>query len=190
MATLQDFSLLQTYVHKHQKDYSFETPSKAFVYLCLDLILNLQDDEIEESITDGGMDRGIDAIYIDTSESIAHIHIFNFKYSSKFEKIKSYFPSNEIDKVISIVKQILDQDKNLKKQTNPDLYEKIKYIWGIFKDQNPKFTIYFCSNLENNFMPIEQQRLENELSKHTHFQIQYCNIHDFSKLLTSRGRKK
>ncbi len=84
MATLQDFSLIQTYVSKYQKDYKLLSIEKAFSYLCLDSILNLQQDEIEESITDGGMDRGIDNIYIDTSDSIATIHIFNLKYTTKF----------------------------------------------------------------------------------------------------------
>lgn len=85
MATLQDFSLIQTYVNKYQKDYNLSAPEKAFPFSCLELILSLQQDEIEESITEGGMDRGIDALYIDTSDSPATVHIFNLKYTSKFE---------------------------------------------------------------------------------------------------------
>lgn len=190
MATLQDFSLIQTYVSKYQKDYKLSSIEKAFSYLCLDSILNLQQDEIEESITDGGMDRGIDNIYIDTSDSIATIHIFNLKYTARFGKMKNNFPSSEIDKIINIIRQILDNDKKLQKETNPNLYQKIKDIWNIFEKQNPYFIIYLCSNLENNFVQAEQERFEREIKKYSNFQIQYQNINNFVTLLTYKGIKK
>jgi hypothetical protein len=190
MATLQDFSLIQTYVNKYQKDYGLSSIEKAFSYLCLDSILNLQQDEIEESITDGGMDRGIDNIYIDTSDSIATIHIFNLKYTTKFGKMKNNFPSSEIDKIISILRQILDNDKKLQKETNPNLYQKIKDIWSIFEKQNPNFIIYLCSNLENNLIDAEQARFEREIKKYSNFQVQYHNINNFVTLLTYKGIKK
>jgi len=190
MATLQDFSLIQTYVSKYQKDYKLSSIEKAFSYLCLDSILNLQQDEIEESITDGGMDRGIDNIYIDTSDSIATVHIFNLKYTAKFGKMKNNFPSSEIDKIINIIRQILDNDKKLQKETNPNLYQKIKDIWNIFEKQNPNFIIYLCSNLENNFIPAEQERFEREIKKYNNFQVQYHNINNFVRLLTYKGIKK
>lgn len=191
MATLQDFSLIQTYVSKYQKDYKLSGSEKAFSYLCLDLILNLQQDEIEESFTDGGMDRGIDSIYIDTSsDSISTVHIFNFKYTNKFGKTKNNFPSSEIDKIVNVIRQILDKDKKLQKETNPNLYEKIKDIWNIFDRQNPNFIIYICSNLENNFIQTEQERFEREIKKYSNFEVQYHNINDFVKLLTYKGTKK
>ncbi|MDD5454821.1 MAG: AIPR family protein [Candidatus Ratteibacteria bacterium] len=190
MATLSDFSLIQTYVTKYQKDYKLPKPEKAFLYLCLDLIFNLQEDEIEESLTDGGLDRGIDSIYIDTSLEPAKIHIFNFKYAKKYEKVKNNFPSSEIDKILNTVRQILDKDKNLKNETNPKLYGKIQYIWNLFDTQTPNFTIYLCSNLEKNLIESEQKRFEKEIGKYITFDIKYHNINDFVKLLTEKGRKK
>jgi hypothetical protein len=70
--SLQDFSLIRTYVDKFRSDNSLQTASLGFSFFILDLILNLQTDEIEDSLTDSfylqsksrdsGHDRGIDAI--------------------------------------------------------------------------------------------------------------------------------
>lgn len=190
MATLQDFSLIKTYVECYKKDYQLNSIVKAFSYLCLDFILSLQQDEMEEALTEGEMDRGIDAVYIDESSSVATIHIFNFKYTEKFTKIKNNFPSNEVDKILTIIKQILDKDKNLKKQVNPMLFEKVANIWKIFESQNPHFVIYLCSNLENNLIQSESSRFEREINKYNNFQVRYFNINNLVNLLTDKGRKK
>ncbi|MBI4722848.1 MAG: AIPR family protein [Candidatus Stahlbacteria bacterium] len=190
MATLQDFSLIKTYVSQFQKDYDLVKPSKAFIYFCLDMILNLQQDEIEESITDKGADRGIDAIYIDENSSIAKIHIFNCKYAYEYDGIKKNFPSNEIDKITNIIGQILDKDSQLEKEVNPLLYEQIKNIWRIFETQNPEFTVYLCSNFEYNLTISEEGRFKREIGKYTNFTIKYYNMNDFVNFLTSKGRKK
>lgn len=190
MATLQDFSLIKTYVDRYMADYNTKKSSFSFLYLCLDLLLSLQPDEMDESQTEGGADRGIDAVYIDESDSMAKIHIFNCKYTEKFEKIKNAFPSNEIDKLLGIIRQIMDKDIKLKKEINPRLYEKVKNIWNIFDTQNPKFIIYLCSNLENNLISTEQERFEREIAKYSNFQIKYFNIANLVDLLSHRGLRK
>jgi hypothetical protein len=94
--SLQDFSLIKSHVEKIDEERNLEAPPLAFQFFALDLILNLQEDEIDNAITDTaylaaldkekGHDRGIDALFIDESESPATIHFFNFKYTNKFDK--------------------------------------------------------------------------------------------------------
>ena len=50
--SLQDFSLVKTTLEKYQKDSGLTELSNNFYFLILNLVLGLQDDEVEESITD------------------------------------------------------------------------------------------------------------------------------------------
>ncbi len=190
MGTLQDFSLIKTSVDQYQKEYKLKVSSHAFLHLCLELLLNLQPDEIEESKTEGSADRGIDAIYIDESNSVARIHIFNNKYAKDYDKTKRNFPSNEVDKIINIVDEILGKNPKLKEEVNPRLYEKIKHIWSIFESQNPEFAIYLCSNYQENLTATEQRRFEMAIGKHSYFNYKYYKMDDLANLLAHRGSRK
>src|SRR3989344_2272030 len=103
---IQDFSTVDTSLQKIKEDFNLKDKISAFYYYVLDLLLSLQEDEIKESITDTyflaqsgeytGHDRGIDALYIEQTDTKNKIHLFNFKYVETFEKTKSHFPANEI----------------------------------------------------------------------------------------------
>lgn len=105
--TLQDYSLVRTKTEKKQQDHGCKDLSSAFYFVVIDLILGLQDDEIQDSITDSnflrvsgqasGHDRGIDALYIDEVSTPPIINMFNFKYAETFDKAKNNnLPSIEI----------------------------------------------------------------------------------------------
>ncbi len=64
MANLNTFSMLKNKVMKYRSDYKLKSYSQAFTWLCLDTLFNMNVDEIEESITEGPMDGGIDALYL------------------------------------------------------------------------------------------------------------------------------
>lgn len=65
VATLLDWSQVRSGVEAFRKSLNFSDDGKAFQYFSISKILKIDDDEIRTSITDGGDDRGIDAIYID-----------------------------------------------------------------------------------------------------------------------------
>ena len=196
-ASLQDFSLLMTNVDKISKEKNIDKPS-AFMQLSLDLLLDLQDDEIDDAITDNnylkirnkmsGHDRGIDAIYIDETQAPTIINIFNFKFTEKFEKIESNFPSNEIDKIISFLDDVLKQDEKIKENVNTLLFEKIKEIWTIYQTQIPVIRIHICSNLNNVFESNEKERFERDLKNFSNITYQYTTIKDLVKYLTKKNR--
>lgn len=182
--SIQDFSLVNSYVNKCTQDFNVKSNSNGFYFFLLDLILNLQEDEIRDSITDSyylqttkqtkGHDRGIDAIYIDTNEDIPIIHFFNCKYTNNFEKCKnSNFPSSEIDKILSFINCLMAEDTNLKNEINNILYNKVEEIWEIFKNHNPKFVFHLCANMYNGLEASEKTRFEREIHKNSHFTIQY-----------------
>ncbi len=78
-----------------------DSEQKAFPILMVAALLDVSDEEAEDSITDGSKDRGVDAIYVDDRDGANSIHVFQFKYVSSFENTKKNFPSGEIDKLVS-----------------------------------------------------------------------------------------
>jgi len=198
MFSLQDFSLIHSSVVKITNELELKTNSNGFYHLLLNLVLGLQDDDIRDSITDNhylmstkkiaGHDRGIDAIYIDDTDSTTTIHFFNCKYTDDFEKTKNNYPANEIDKIISFLTAIMQNDSKLKSDVNPILGIKIDEIWNIFKTQNPKFVFHICSNYYKEFEKKEKERFEREINKFSNFKVEYQLMNDLVSLLTRKDK--
>jgi hypothetical protein len=201
MPSLQDFSLIKTNVQKYSNDFQLSTPSSAFSYFALNLILGLQDDEIEDAITDGyqlkemgkstGHDRGIDALYIDYEdvEGKAKIHFFNFKYTEQFQKTKNNFPSGEIDKIVGFINDLMSQEESIKDTVNPILYARVGEIWKIFDDANPNFEIHLCANHYPGLDKLEKERFERAIDRHSNFVIKYHLIEDLVNLIQKRSKR-
>lgn len=198
MPSLQDFSLIRSHVERYERDFD-QTTSNAFYYFVLDILLGLQYDEIQDSITDTnyltknsqvkGHDRGIDAIYIDSTDVKSTIHIFNCKYTSSFDNTSNHFPSGEIDKILNFLADLLAQDPHIQDTINPVLYGKVKEIWQLFEKENPNFVIHLCSNFYQGLVLDEKERFERGINRHSNFEIQYNLMDDFVMLVTRRGKK-
>lgn len=195
---LQDFSTVDTSIQRIKNDFNLKSKTSAFYFYVLDLLLNLQEDEIKESITDtcylsesgecSGHDRGMDAVYIEQTETKNKIHLFNFKYADIFEKTKSHFPATEIDKILMFINALLSQDKDYATTVNPALASKIEVIWDIFKTETPNFVIHICSNRYFPFEKQEKDRFEREIRRHTGFEVEYHMMPELVNLLTKKGK--
>lgn len=195
---IQDFSTIDTCLTKIKNDLNLKSKPSAFYYYVLDLLLNLQEDEIKESITDtyflsesneeSGHDRGIDAIYIEQTETKNKIHLFNFKYSTTFKKTQSNFSANEIEKIMGFLNALMTQDYEYTENINPILKSKMLAIWDIFKTENPDFVIHICSNQYYPFEKTEKERFEREVHKNSNFKIEYHLMSELVNLLTKKGK--
>ena len=190
MLSLQDFSLVKTKVNRIKNDFSFEKSSDAFYVLAIGREADLQDDELIDTITDnsflrskgepGGHDRGIDAIYIDYDKSNPIVHLFNCKYTEKFEASRDgNFPSNEIDKICGYFRAVMNKDTETLADSNTALNEKTEEIWTLFDEYNPEFYIHLCSNLSGKLQSDERKRLERELSHYSNISIFEHDIYDY-----------
>ncbi|MFA4910031.1 MAG: AIPR family protein [Desulfobacteria bacterium] len=184
MTNLVTFSTINEKVKKYLEDYSLDDMSTAFEWLALETILNLNEDEIEDAITDGAMDGGIDAIHIAGRD----VHIFNFKYTEIFENTKNNFPETETDKILVTMAGIYG--KSLKKDdVNELLWEKVNEIWDLFDKGTPNFKYYLCSNKEK---PIEhaKRKFEQNLDKYKYVEYHYYDQEDIvSRILEKKYRK-
>ena len=192
----QDFSLIHQAVQRVKQDLNLSHDSNAFYFVALSLLLDLQDDEIDSSVTDNfyqsskgrspGKDRGIDAIYVDSGSDRSVVHFFSAKYASSFDKTEEFVPSNEIDKVESFLAALMSKDPDLVKDVNAALVAKVKEIWDEIEHHNPTFVVHICTNKTEVFEPNEQARFEKMLSKYSSFTPQY---HTQSVLADRMARK-
>ena len=83
-ATLLDWSQVKSSVTEFNNSLGFADESRAFQFFAISKILKIDDDEIHSAITDGGDDRGIDAVFIDSRSERRTIHFFQFDQSNSF----------------------------------------------------------------------------------------------------------
>src|ERR1700678_1374558 len=82
--------------------------SAAFVLLCIKTVLDLDDDEAFECLTDGGQDAGIDGIHVgDVEDGEFVVTLFQGKYKRDLEGQAAY-PTNAVEKIVLSVRALFD----------------------------------------------------------------------------------
>lgn len=140
------------------KPESFNT-----IYTWLSLFLNINEQQIEKSITDWSNDYSIDAIYIPNNDSIyKNIVIFDFKWNSSldYEDIKKF--------IWYVEKYVLDWN-DLPREWNKELLERLKELHK-YINENPNIKmdiIIYRETLDNKSQIIaEENRLQYLKSKY------------------------
>lgn len=181
--TLLDWSQVRTGVQAFQRSLNLDNEARAFQYFALSKILKIDDDEIRTAITDGGDDRGIDAVYIDGRPERRVIHLFQFKHVSSFEKVSSSFPSNEIDKIQSFLDCCLRKDMSLQKTCNALLWNKVQDIWEALEEAVFSIHIHLCNNATG-LIESHAARFEEALRQYQHAIIMQHDLIWFSRHLS------
>lgn len=175
MANLLDWNTLGHKVKAYLDPLNgIDIEQRAFPILMVASLLGVSDEEAEDSITDGSLDRGVDAVFIDDRDGRNSIHVFQFKYVDTFENTKKNFPSGEIDKLVSFFDDLLDLNKSLESSCNPILWNKVKEMWIALDKPKPSIEVHFCGNT----LPMlerEKERANISLGK-----FKYFNIHHHS----------
>lgn len=169
---LQDLSLIRNQIKKVGED-KLDLPHKFMIFSLMQ-ILDITEDDAIDAITDTsflsaieestGHDRGIDAVFIDEDNGPT-IHLFNFKYTDKLEKLNSNFPSGETDKIVSFLGKVLSKEEALKEQVNQALFAKIEDIWSLFDSTSAAFVIHLCTNQFKGLTDEEERRFNSDLSR-------------------------
>lgn len=192
--TIQDFSVIKTRLNKIKEDLNLQELTDAFYIMAIGAECDLQDTEIRDCITDnsflvknssnGGHDRGIDAIYIENNSENngTKVHLFNCKCAATFEQAKKSFPSSEIEKIVTYIDNLMDRNENWIENANSILKEKTKEIWDLFDNGYPEFYIHICSNLEKGMDKNEFDRMQKSLSKYSDIKILQHNIDHYVKI--------
>jgi len=146
MANMFDWTSLEYKIKKTKEEFDDLNRSNSLTAVAVSAILDIDIDEAVDSITDGGNDRGVDALYIDDTDGNNNIHIFQCKCVNTFSKSKNNFPSSEIDKVISFVNDLTGDDTETLNNVNALLKVKIFDALKILKESNAEITVHFVGN--------------------------------------------
>ena len=188
MSTLLDWNALELKIKAHianaDEDIDEQT---ALTHIVLEYVLSIDPEEVEDAITDGSHDRGIDAVYVDSRDGQNTIHIFQLKYVTTFDRAKKNFPSAEIDKLISFCADVLEERANLKKTCNSLLWAKVDEIWDALKRPDPSFVVHTAGNLLA-LVPPERRRLEEALAKYRSFIVREHTLQTVVELFRDRKR--
>lgn len=182
MATLIDWSEVHAEVSAALSQHGYANQSQGLAHVVLRALFGLTAAEIDDAITDGPNDRGIDAVVIQDTESPATVHLFQFKYVDRFERSDSNFPSGEADKVLSFIADLLRRDSALKESCNPLLWGKVAEIWDLFEAGPPRFEIHFVGN-QAPMVSTHQERLTSALAQYRHFSTRHTDLAALASLL-------
>lgn len=181
----QDFHLLKQRQESilQQERISNICESLIFLFLCHKFAA--EDDAIQEAMTDGGNDLGIDAVYIDYRPPEPAIHIVQSKQYNSEPKSRNPFKVSGLDKMTKFFDVLKNRDLALDKIANFKLAEKIREIRDLMdQDYFPDFHIWLMSN---GAPPIDheiettKQRLENDNVK-----VRDFHLTDFVNLCISK----
>jgi hypothetical protein len=181
--TLLDWSQVRTGIQAFKRSLDLDNEARAFLYFGLSKILKIDDDEIRTAITDGGDDRGIDAVYIDSRPERRVIHLFQFKHVASFDKVGSSFPSNEIDKIQSFLECFLRKDASLEKTCNPLLWNKVQDLWEALEEAVYSIHIHLCNNATG-LIQSHTARFEEALRPYQHAVLTQHDLIWFSRHLS------
>ncbi|MBE9059517.1 AIPR family protein [cf. Phormidesmis sp. LEGE 11477] len=125
---------------------SVKVKSVAFVYLCVQTILDLEHAEAFDCLTEGGGDFGVDAIHISEEyDGEFTVSLFQAKYKKNLEG-DSNFPENGIKALINAINYLFDPSAQLE-YTNRRLLTKVEEARSLIRDGYiPQVRAIACNN--------------------------------------------
>ncbi|MDF1680928.1 AIPR family protein [Ponticaulis sp.] len=166
-----------------------DTRSKALSIVFVEAYLEVDVEDAIDAITDGGNDRGCDALFIDDSDSRNDIHIIQTKCVQNFENSKKNFPSNEIDKVVSFVSDLLSEDMDAFAGVNAQLRRKIHDALVTLERPNAKIYVHFVGNTAP-IISSEISRARAVFSRYNSVNLEMHDLEDLSDFFITKQQPK
>ena len=129
----------------HIKDEG-KIKSLAFVYLCVKTILDLEEDDAFDCLTEGGGDFGVDAMHISEEyDGEFIVSLFQAKYKNKLAG-DSNFPQEGIESLINAIQYLFNPAAKLE-HINQRLLAKVEEARSLIRDGYiPQVRALACNN--------------------------------------------
>ncbi len=120
--------------------------SLAFVYLCVKTVLDLEDDDVFDCLTEGGGDFGVDAMHISEEyDGEFTVSLFQAKYKNDLEG-NANFPESGIESLINAIKYLFNPTAKLE-HINQRLLAKVEEARSLIRDGYiPQVRALACNN--------------------------------------------
>ena len=180
-ANIHDFNLLDSHLDNTMEDFEITSKPLAFIYFVLGRKFGLDEFlEIDEFVTDGSYDCGIDAFFFD--EENAHFHFFSFKYATDFEKTRRNFEENETHKLTRFFTDLFDLNIDPFRKANSKIQNMVK----LFHEKIEKKEIETYSlHLVSNKLPLQEdqeKRFSEELKRDFHICLSWIGLKQLTDL--------
>lgn len=158
--------------------------SKAFLLLGVSAYLDIDIEEAEQYITDGGNDGGFDAAYIvEAQDSQLNVVLFQSKYSRKLDG-DSNFPANAVEKAVNTVKNIFDPSASI--VLNEKSREKVEEIRSFILDGYIPYVTFVMLNNGLIWNQDAQNHIDNAFGQQKQVQFEHFNHKDIIQYI-NRG---
>ncbi|HSO00587.1 MAG TPA: AIPR family protein [Candidatus Nanopelagicales bacterium] len=119
--------------------------SSAFLLLCIKTVLDLDEEEAFERLTDGSGDADVDGLDVgDLRDGEFVVTLFQGKYRRDLSG-QSGFPANSVKKIVGTVGALFDPDKPL--TLGAELRPKVEELRSLVRDGNiPLVRVVLCNN--------------------------------------------
>jgi hypothetical protein len=188
---LLQFRTVNSAVKKYMSENSIEKQHLAFLGLVLSEYLGLNEAEIEDSIIEGSLDGGIDAIYIKDEEERPIVYLVQSKFYNpeKDNKFDRSFEGVALTKMKEAIDDFIFGKRTNKAYQNKNLQNKLKDITQL---ENPKYKVLFCSNSDHPAL-LSKKQFEDfleERDKNNFFEVIYLHLTELSSIFAPFQKKK
>lgn len=179
MATFQDFSLIKKEAETIKKENKLDTISQAFIYAVLEK--NIFNVELEDCITDGTKDYGIDAYYID--EENKRINVYQFKYIETYGKTRKSIKEKEINNMMATIDAIWNKNDTFLSDVNYRVKEAIKEIQKALGNGYTDTKIFFVTNFREPVNKTNKNRYCKTFLNKFRAHLEFCGMDEVCQLI-------
>lgn len=185
-----DWNILEERIQAMKNSHDdIDTRSKALIVVYLSTMMNITVEDAVDAMTDGGNDRGVDAVYIDNRDSRNDIHFVQAKCVSKFENSRKNFPGTSVDKIVTFVADILNEDRKSLGNSSPTVSSKIADVLETQRHFNAALTIHFIGNLSP-LVSHELDRIRSVIRRYRSVQFVMHDLDSLSEMFLVRSVRK
>ncbi|WP_424988235.1 AIPR family protein [Microbulbifer sp. S227A] len=186
--TQMDWDIVGARVSDAVSRHSFPTNSIGFLSVVLEQLFPSIQDQLQEAITDGSDDRGIDAVHIVENETSAEVFLFQSKYREHQKSCSKTINDSEVLKVSLFLNELFEKADSLANCNNFRLNEAVNRIWQLHEDGKIcRYRVIFCSNGQS-FSESASKIAASVTSSHPQVSFEFYGVNDVMRGFASEGR--
>lgn len=183
-----DWDIIDARVMKACDRHKFQKRTVGFLAIVIDQVFPGHEDQLQEIITDGPDDKGVDAIHIVEGESSAEVFIFQSKYRESHGTCHKTINDAEVLKIGLFLNELFDKSDSLAGSGNFQLQEAVSRIWELHdKGKICRYKVIFCSNGAG-FSTSAQGIAESVKASHSEVGFEFYSGHDVVQAMAIEGR--
>jgi hypothetical protein len=183
-----DWDIIDARVTKACARHQFQKKTVGFLAIVMDQIFPGHEDQLQEIITDGPDDRGVDGIHIVEGENSAEVFLFQSKYRESQATCHKTINDAEVLKVSLFLNELFDKAHALADSGNFRLQEAVRRIWELHdKGKICRYKVIFCSN-GGGFATSAQGIIDSVKASHSSVSFEFYSGHDVVQAMAIEGR--